>query len=347
MSSTQTWRETLLAHWQRPHPSLLCRALQPLSWLYAALAAADRASVAAGLRAHERAPRPLIVVGNLVAGGAGKTPTVIALAELLRASGHRPGVISRGYGRRSRELQILRRDSTAADAGDEPLLIHLRARVPVAVAERRIDAARALCAHDAAIDVLLADDGLQHHALARDVQVIVFDQRGAGNGLMLPAGPLREPLPARVPADSLVLYTDGAPSTPLAGFCAERALAGAVLLDGWWRGEPASLPALHALRNAPLLACAGTARPQRFFEMLRHHGLAPRPIALPDHEPFDTLPWPADAADVVVTEKDAVKLRPGRALRTRVWVAPLDLRIEPAFAPALLRLLERERTRDL
>jgi tetraacyldisaccharide 4'-kinase len=339
VESASRWRDTLIAHWQQPQPTALSRMLQPLSWLYGALAASDRALHRRGWLKRERAPRPLLVVGNLVAGGAGKTPTVIAVVALLRAMGRCPGVISRGYGRREAGPRIVHRDSRAAEVGDEPLLIHLRTHVPVAVAGRRIAAAHALCAEDPAIDVLVADDGLQHHALERDAQLIVFDARGAGNGLLLPAGPLREALPAQPPKASLVLYTDGSPSTPLPGFSAVRRLAGAVRLEDWWRGEAASAAVLHGLRDRKMIACAGTARPERFFEMLRGEGLSIRGLARPDHEPYDNLPWPDGAADVVVTEKDAVKLRPERTGTTRVWVAPLDLQIEPAFAAALERLL--------
>lgn len=339
MSALNGWRGTLVAHWQRPRPSPLCRALQPLSWLYAALAAAHRALYDSGLRRRETAPRPLVVVGNLVAGGAGKTPAVIAVVQLLLSWGLTPGVISRGYGRRDGPVQIVNADSHAGDVGDEPLLIRRRTGVPVAVGARRAEAARALVAAVPAIDVLVADDGLQHHALARDVQVIVFDARGAGNGLLLPAGPLRETMPASMPKSSLVLYTDGTPSTPLPGFSAARRLTGAVALVAWWRGEPADETTLQALRGRPLLACAGTARPERFFAMLRDAGLSPRTIALPDHASFEALPWPIGSDDVIVTEKDAVKLRPERVGLTRVWVAPLDLEPEAAFGPALQRLL--------
>ncbi len=339
MNPAPDWRQALVAHWQRPRPSLLSRALQPLSWLYGAAAAIDRGLFDAGLRQRERTPRPLIVVGNLLAGGAGKTPTVIALVELLRQHGRRPGVISRGYGRRGDSVHVVDDRSSAAEVGDEPLLIHRRARVPVAVARRRIDAARALCARAPEIDLLVADDGLQHHALARDVQVIVFDARGTGNGLLLPAGPLRQPLPLTTPPGTLVLYTDGAPSTPLPGYQARRQLAGAVTLAGWWTGAPATLAALHALRDREVVACAGTARPERFFDMLEQEGLRLQRIALPDHDPYDRLPWEAQARDVVVTEKDAVKLRPDRVGRTQVWVAPLDLSFEADFGPALTGLL--------
>jgi|KBSSwiStaDraftv2_1062776.scaffolds.fasta_scaffold27032_3 tetraacyldisaccharide 4'-kinase len=339
MNPGHGWVPTLLAAWQRPQPDLLARTLQPLSWLYRGLLAGRRALFASGLRHSERAPRPLIVVGNLVVGGAGKTPTVIALVAVLRRLGHTPGVVSRGYGRGDRATRLVDARSVAAHVGDEPLLIHLRARVPVAVARRRIDAARALCDAHPELDVLVADDGLQHLALARDAQVIVFDERGAGNGLLLPAGPLREPLPDTLPARTLVLYNAAQPSTPLPGHVVQRALVGVVALDRWWQGDTADPQGWDALRGRRVVACAGTAVPQRFFSMLQAQGLELEPLALPDHADFDRLPWADHAQDVVVTEKDAVKIRPERVGRARVWVAPLDFRLDDAVGQALVHWL--------
>lgn len=317
--------------------------LQPLSWLYRGGAALQRV-IDTRLRTPQRASRPLVVVGNLVAGGAGKTPTVIALVALLREMGWRPGVISRGYGRRDDDrVRIVDAHSDAAEVGDEPLLIRLRTRAPVAVARRRIDAARLLCERQPEVTLLVADDGLQHHALARDAQVIVFDERGAGNGLLLPAGPLREPLPTELPARTLVVYNAAQPSTPLPGTLALRALPGPIELARWWHGEAPGAVDWSALRGRRIFACAGTAVPERFFAMLRQQGLDLVPIVLPDHAPYTHLPWPADAADVVLTEKDAVKLRPERTGHTRVWVAPLDLQLDASLGPALARWLPAPR----
>ena len=286
----------LAASWQRSQPDLLARTLQPLSWLYGAAAALHRALYTSGLRARERAPVPLLVVGNLVAGGAGKTPTVIALVEQMRQRGYTPGVISRGYGRKGDALRLVEPTSAADDVGDEPLLIHLRTRAPVAVAVRRIDAARALCQARPELDLLIADDGLQHHALARDAQVIVFDERGVGNGLLLPAGPLREPMPAQLPERSVVLYNAERASTPwpgLSGAAVDPRLGGACRHGG--AAKRARGEAWAALQGRRVVACAGTAMPQRFFSMLQQQGLTIEPIALPDHARFGTLPWPAGA----------------------------------------------------
>ena len=233
----------------------------------------------------------------------------------------------------------------AAQCGDEPLLMHLRTDAPVVVGRNRVDAARELLRRHPKVDVIVSDDGLQHLALARDAQVIVFDERGAGNGWLLPAGPLRDRLPRAVPPASLVVYNATAPSTPLPGTLARRGLSGAVALDAWWRGEAASRSALDALRYRPLVAAAGVARPQRFFAMLQAHGLAFTPLPLPDHHAYTTLPWPPDTADVVLTEKDAIKLDPALAGATRIWVAPLDFALDADFDAALLALLARTGSR--
>lgn len=309
--------------------------LWPLSLLAGALLALRRA-----LHTPPAAlPVPVLVVGNLVAGGAGKTPTVLATVALLARQGHRPGIVSRGHGRRAHGVCEVQPDSSPHDVGDEPLLLRLRSGVPVMVGRQRRAAAEALLAAHPALTVIVSDDGLQHLALPRQAQVVVFDERGVGNGWLLPAGPLREPLAAQPPARTLVLYNAPRATTAWPGTVARRRLAGAVSLAGWWAGEPATLNALQALRGQPLLAVAGTARPGRFFDMLEAAGLRISPCPLPDHHDYATLPWPADTTDVVLTEKDAVKLRPEAVGATRVWVLPLDFEPGDDFDAALLRLL--------
>ncbi len=322
----------------------MARLLWPLSCLFRLLAGLRRAAYRAGLVRSQRLPVPVLVVGNLIVGGAGKTPTTMALVQWLRAQGHHPGILSRGYGRSSPAPRLLTRDTPATEAGDEPLLMHLRTGAPVAVGADRIAAGRLLLAAHPETSVIVCDDGLQHWRLARDAQVIVFDERGGGNGWVLPAGPLREPVPRAVPPRSLVLYNASRPSTPLPGRIARRRLAGVVPLADWWRGEPATLDALHALRDRPVLAAAGMARPDRYFEMLRASGLQIETLALPDHHAYTTLPWPESTTDVIVTEKDAVKLRPEHMRATRVWVATLDFQVDPAWAAQLLPWLTPPRT---
>ncbi len=326
--------EWLQRQWWRATPSAAARLLSPLSALYETLAERQRRNTT-----PEGAGLPVVVVGNLIVGGAGKTPTVIALVQALRALGWTPGVISRGHGRSGEAVAQVRRDSAASDVGDEPLLIHLRSRAPVAVGRDRLAAARALRQAHPEVNLLLADDGLQHWRLARDAQVIVFDDRGAGNGFTLPAGPLRQRLPHAVPPRSLVLYNAAAPSTPLPGWCAQRRLAGAVELADWWAGRPGSAQALQALRDKPLRAVAGIGAPQRFFDMLRAQGLSFTPCPVPDHHDYAALPWPPGTADVVLTEKDAIKLTPQRCAGTRVWVVALDFALPDGFVAALARLL--------
>lgn len=324
-------------NWWAGRGPLACL-LWPLSQLYRLLAAVDRWRHRAGWAPVERLPLPVLVIGNWISGGGGKTPTLIAVLELLKSWGLRPGVVSRGYGRRSRGVVVAGAASTAEELGDEPLLVHRRCGVPLAVAERRADAARALLAADPGLQLIVCDDGLQHHGLARDLAVCVFDRRGLGNGLLLPAGPLRQdrahPPPPGSRATSLLLYTDGLRSTALPGFVAERSLAMAWPLAAWWRGDATAARPLAALADRRWIACAGLARPEGFFDGLRRAGLAIEPLPQPDHADFAALPWTAGSA-VLVTEKDAVKLQPARPGCEQVWVAPLDLRPEPAFAAAL------------
>ncbi len=337
MATSDRLERRLQSAWQTRGP--LAVALLPLAWLYTMLTVVRRGLYGVGLLRAQRLDVPVLVVGNLIAGGAGKTPTTLALLGLLRRHGWRPGVVSRGHGRASLGIVHVDPDTPATQAGDEPLLLRLRGGVPVCVGEDRVAAARALRQRHPDVDILVCDDGLQHLRLARDAQVLVFDERGAGNGWRLPAGPLRDPMPDRVPSNSVVLYNATAPSTPLPGHLAQRSLAGAVSLADWWRGIAPDPGALAALRGRPLLAAAGLAQPQRFFSMLREQGLHISEHPLPDHHPFAALDWPAGTADVVLTEKDAVKIRPERAGTARVWVAALDFRLPAAFEQELLALL--------
>jgi tetraacyldisaccharide 4'-kinase len=332
-SPAPRFADALQAAWWQDPPNALARRLQPLCALYAALARLNKA-----ITWPRRLDVPVIVVGNLVVGGAGKTPTVIALVRLLRIYGWTPGVVSRGYGRRSRGLVQVHGDSSAAECGDEPLLIHLRTEAPVVVGRNRVAAARALRREHPTVDILISDDGLQHHRLARDAQVIVFDERGAGNGLLLPAGPLREPLPDVVVPNTLVLYNAWRPPITLPGWMSTRHLTGVLSLEDWRCGHAPLADSWRALHGRRVVAAAGIASPQRFFTQLQGEGVLFTPLPLPDHHDFIELPWPRGTADVVLTEKDAVKLA-GRSFGgTRIWVAPLDLEFDLGFAAAIKRL---------
>lgn len=339
MSLAARLEALLLRHWWQPRRTALAATLAPLESLYAGLSrrAADVEP--------QRAPVPVVVVGNLIVGGAGKTPTVIALLRALQAAGYTPGVISRGFGRDGDGVHEVRPDASPAEAGDEPLLIRRRSGVPVWVGRDRVAAARALCAAHPDVDVLVSDDGLQHRRLARDAEIVVFDERGIGNGRLLPAGPLREPLPARLAPGRFVLYNAPAPTTPLPGVCAQRSLGPALALEDWAAGRQDGAVALATLRGRRLLALAGIASPERFFSMLEATGLQIERLPLPDHHDFATLPWPSGTREVLVTEKDAVKLA-GRALAgTRVWVVGLDFALPDSLVQDVLRLLAPPRTR--
>lgn len=336
-SSTPRFEARLQQAWLARGP--LSAGLLPLAWLFGALTAIRRWLYDRRILKAQRIDVPVLVVGNLVAGGAGKTPTVLALVDLLRRDGWRPGVVSRGHGRASDEVLEVGADTPATTSGDEPLLLRLRSGAPLVVGRDRVAAARALRHRHPEVDIVVCDDGLQHLRLARDAQVLVFDERGAGNGWLLPAGPLREPLPAQVPAHTVVLYNATRPATALPGHVALRKLAGAVPLADWWQGARATPEPLASLRGRSVLAAAGIARPQRFFAMLREAGLDIVEHPLPDHHDFARLEWPAGTTDVVLTEKDAVKIAPQRAIGVRVWVAALDFSFDADFERAVLALL--------
>ncbi|RYX98222.1 MAG: tetraacyldisaccharide 4'-kinase [Comamonadaceae bacterium] len=312
---------------------LLACLLWPVSQLYRAVSALRTQLYRSGVLESTPVGVPVIVVGNVVVGGAGKTPLIIALAEHLTAIGIAAGVVSRGYGRSSEACLEVTPGSTLAEAGDEPLLIRRRTGVPVFVARQRVDAARALLAAYPATRVLLCDDGLQHHALQRDLEIVVFDDRGVGNGWLVPAGPLRESWPSNRPASNapsvLVLHTGHHPAFD--GFRSSRRLADHAI-DA--TGRKTSLAGLVDRR---LVATAGIANPEVFFEMLRAGGLSLEETrALPDHDDFSGFSFAGlDGATLLCTEKDAVKLFSlPKTQGTEVLAVPLVFSAEPAFMQA-------------
>ncbi len=319
-------RQQLTQAWQSR--GLLARLLWPVSRLYAALVALRQALFRRGWRASWRAPVPVLVVGNVVAGGVGKTPVVMALLAHLKAQGWRPGVVSRGYGRASTGCHVVLPHSTADVVGDEPLLISRCAQVPVCVGESRVVAVGLLLVVNPEVNLIVCDDGLQHLALARDVEICVFDERGVGNGWLLPAGPLREPWP-RKPETALVLHT-GQPA--FAGFTAQRTLA-----DHALRADGTTI-ALADLARQPVVAVAAIGQPERFFDMLRRAGFTlAQTHALPDHADFHSffdscLSNKHMGYPLICTEKDAVKLWP---LYPQALAVPLVLTLESAFLAAL------------
>lgn len=344
-----SWRDRLAlrlqAAWTSRGP--LARSLLPIAWAYRGALALARWQRRVRGTPPRRFTVPVLVVGNLVAGGAGKTPTVRALVEALQRQGHRPAVVSRGHGRRGASTLEVLADTPVDEAGDEPLLLRLRCRVPVAVGRQRADAVAWLLQRHPDTTVVVCDDGLQHHALARDLQIVVFDERGLGNGWLLPAGPLRAPAPPGSawpgPVPTRVVYNARQATAPWAGHGVRASLAGALPLRAWWAGEPAPANAWAAWQGVKALAAAGTARPQRFFDMLRAVGVQVVECALPDHHPYTTLPWPAHEPLVLVTEKDAVKLPPDRPGTEGVWVVPLDFQLDPHLVAELATLVPAPR----
>lgn len=315
----------------------LAWALLPLSWIYGALLMLKRGAYRCGLIKTQRLDVPVVVVGNVVVGGAGKTPAVIALVHALRKSGWSPGVISRGHGRTPSAMPVpVLANSSATEVGDEPLQIHRATGVPVFVFNRRIDAGRALRQAHPDVNVILTDDGLQHWALHRDVSVVVMDDRGVGNGWLLPAGLLREPWPpAPQNWPGLVLHqrAEHAPEqatdticpmpTGVPFFKATRSLS-PMAINGLGHTQ-----AWAQWADTPIHAVAGVARPEVFFDMLRQGGLtALRTHALPDHADMGDYArvWPQIHAPLLCTDKDAVKLfaLPGID-QSRVWRVPLVL----------------------
>ncbi len=325
----------LVRHWAQAQPSWLARLLRPLSWLYGRMASQRRWQAAAPVPL----PVPVLVVGNFTVGGSGKTPTVVAVVQALLAAGQHPGVISRGYGRTDQAVRVVTAQSDAHSVGDEPLLIQRRTGVPVWVGRDRARAAQALCAQHHEVNVLVSDDGLQHHALSRQAELVVFDERGAGNGLLLPAGPLRQPLPKRLPDHTRVLYTGAVISTAFPGALALRSLQFAWPLQAWLDQRAADAIPLTQLQRRPLLAVAGLAMPEKFFGMLEALGLQIQRLPLPDHFSYRTLPWPSGAPDIITTEKDAIKIAPERLQQTRLWVVPLDLQLPAGLMDELSGLL--------
>jgi tetraacyldisaccharide 4'-kinase len=277
----------------------------------------------------------VLVVGNVVAGGAGKTPTVINIIQHLQSRNLRCGVVSRGYGGNVTQATPVLQHSNAHEVGDEPLLIQRTTGVPIWVGPSRLDATRCLLRQHPDTKVIVCDDGLQHYALHRDIEVCVFDSRGYGNGWCLPAGPLREPWPvyriarAGQRADNLLVLHTG--TSAFAGFVAHRSLAEFVT-DG--HGNHQSFDSALQSLAKPLLALAGIAQPDRFFTMLQQRG-APlsRTEALPDHARLHDIDakWAQDY-QIICTEKDAVKLWP---LFPDVWAVALIQEPEAGFFEAL------------
>jgi tetraacyldisaccharide 4'-kinase len=325
-------------HWYRPR-LWLTLLLSPLETLFSLLAALRRMAFSLGWRRRERLAVPVVVIGNIHVGGVGKTPLTLALLDAFQARGVKVGVISRGYGGRQRLPQEVRPDSDPAEVGDEPLLL-ASGGAPVFVGRDRVAAGRALLAAYPSVSLILTDDGLQHYRLARDLEVVVVDgARGFGSGRLLPNGPLREPV-ARLRRVDAVVVNGGPPGAtmPIPSSAARFAMslepdAAYALDDPSVRRQPADFAGLR------VAALAGIGNPGRFFATL--HALEiplARELAFPDHHVFADSDLPRDVDAVIMTSKDAVKMR--RVNHDKLWVLPVRARVAPDLADWILARLK-------
>ena len=331
-------------HWQSPNP-ILRLLLRPLAILFGKIAARRRARYLAGSLKSEKLPIPVVIVGNIHAGGTGKTPITAALVAALQARGITVGIISRGYGRSLKTPHVLTANSTAAEAGDEPLLLYRRTHAPTAVASRRVEAARALLAVHPEVQLIIADDGLQHYALARDLEICVFPAADAARHDLdvLPNGGLREPI-ARLRDVNAIVFSQAAPAVAAAAQQHFRLPQSVALFTSqihanapYRYAQPSEKLHSGSLKtHARCVAIAAIARPQRFFDSLAAQGFPiAQTIALPDHAALDIAALPA-ADYIFVTEKDAAKLPPPPHAPSSIGVLPIDAQITPDLADWVL-----------
>ncbi|MCY3621980.1 MAG: lipid A export permease/ATP-binding protein MsbA [Gammaproteobacteria bacterium] len=325
------WLEPLVGAWYGGQ--FWPRLLAPLAALYAWVAKRRRSRFGAGKARSWRAPVPVVVVGNITVGGTGKTPLVIWLAQWLRGRGMRPGVVSRGYGGRGRYPLDVTASTPAAVCGDEAAMIARRANCPVVVDPDRPRAARRLL-ETGDVDIVIADDGLQHYALERDVEIVVVDgSRGFGNGLCLPAGPLREPVSRLDDCDWVVANGETSAAVPAASKIVAKATAFVNMGTGT-RLVPGDFAACH---GRSVLAVAGVGNPERFQSTLAAIGVSPVMRTFPDHHRFGIADLEAgEGSAVVVTEKDAEKIKHLDGLRDNCWY----LEIQMEFAEPVDEFLE-------
>ena len=313
--------------------------LEPLAWLYGAGVSVRRSMFRRGWRSSRRPGVPVVVIGNLTVGGTGKTPLAIWLALALARRDILVGLVSRGYGRASRAVHVLGEHSSWREVGDEPLLLHRRTGCATAVARDRVAAAAALIERGA--QVILADDGLQHLPLERDCEIVVVDgSRGFGNGRLLPAGPLREPLSRLRTVDALVVNGPLEHPSLRAGEGIGEAMRMA-LVPGQPRrllsGESRPLESFEGRVHA----VAGIGNPERFFRELTAHGLTPVPHPFPDHHPLSAAELDfGDDRPVLMTEKDAVKC--AQPADPRLWYVPVEACFSDADAQRLIGLVMRK-----
>ena len=314
--------------WYRRGPTALL--LWPLSLLFGIVVALRLLLYKIRIFKSGHPGIPVIVVGNLTVGGSGKTPLVIWIAEFLKSKGWSPAIISRGYGVKVETPRAATVASEASEVGDEPIVLARRSGCPVWIGPDRVQVAAVLRAAHPDVNVLVLDDGLQHYRLRRDIEIAVVDARGLGNGFMLPAGPLREPR-LRLRTVNAVVAHGGSPakdfSMSLVGEEVHR------MTDARERRS------LKAFAGQKVHGAAGIGDPNRFFVHLGRAGVKVIPHPFPDHHPFTARDLDfGDGLPVILTEKDAVKLR--SAARPEWWVLPVSARLDPGFGAWLVRKLD-------
>ena len=325
----ETLRNLLDDIWYGRHPARLL--LVPLSWCYRGVVAVRRAVYKSRLLPVYRAPVPVIVVGNITLGGTGKTPLVIWLARKLEEYGFKPGIVARGYRGVARTWpQPVRADSDPVAVGDEAVVLARRTGLPTAVGPQRCADIAALLKH-ANVDIIVCDDGLQHYALARDIEIAVLDGvRRYGNGICLPAGPLREPT-ARLESVDLIVTN---------GLAARGEFAMRYLATHAHRiGNASASVALAEFADTTVHAVAAIGNPASFFDLLRRNGLRITQHVFADHHRFtrDDLTFGDDQA-VIMTEKDAVKCEHFSDLR--LWYVPIEVELPAVFERRFKTLLQ-------
>ena len=329
------FRDQLLKSWQQAN--VLTLALWPLTWLYATVFYIRKKCYQFDLFERFKAPVPVIVVGNLTVGGTGKTPLVIHLVEVLRANGFQPGVISRGYSGNAEQYPLFVNNETpVSESGDEPALIVRRTGVPMTVGSNR-RASIELLLSSAKVDVIISDDGLQHLALQRDIEVCLMDETtGSTNTALLPAGPYREPLARLKSVDLIVKHQNH--------LSAQSGLGDKSFSMSLKAGEP--LPVRKASNEigqsfdakSAIHAVAGIGNPQRFFSTCEKIGLDFQEHSYPDHYQFKESDFEfLDGKAILMTEKDAVKCT--NFSNEKLWYLPVDAQLSDGFTDSLITLL--------
>lgn len=313
--------------WQKTNG--VVQLLRPLSALYAYISEANKQKK---ISQQKKLPVPVIVVGNINVGGTGKTPVTIALIEALKEKGYNVGLISRGYGRESKETIVSDGKILAEYLGDEPYLVQQKTAVPVAVASQRYDAGMALLKENPEVNIIISDDGLQHYALHRDFEIAVFGQQGIGNGYILPAGPLREGVERLNSVDAILTIDESFQFLlPYSEKCYKIAQQ---------IGVPYQLNNSKQTREwknfSHVSAVAGIAHPNNFFTALSSKSIFVKAYPFTDHHVYHLTDFAKMAAPILMTEKDAVKCT--HILNHHdAWVVPLETQLPQPFIELIIQ----------